>query len=57
MDRDSLPVSQRCSFETNGHARGFDYALVTGDRCLAGRAERAVALEPPRGSGAEMCFT
>ncbi len=48
---DVLPASQRCGYETNAYSRAFDYALVTGDRCLGGRVELAANFRrPPPGA-------
>jgi hemolysin activation/secretion protein len=43
----SLPVSQRCGFETNAYSRGFDISELLGDSCLAGRGELAANLGRP----------
>lgn len=43
----SLPVSQRCGFETNAYARAFDYAVVAGDRCLGTRVELGYNFQLP----------
>jgi hemolysin activation/secretion protein len=44
---DSLPVSQKCGFETNSYSRGFDISEILGDSCLAGRGELAANLRRP----------
>ena len=54
---DSLPASQRCGFETNSYARGFDYAVVAGDRCLGSRTELAYNIELPRPDADRQVFT
>jgi hemolysin activation/secretion protein len=43
----SLPVSQKCGFETNAYSRGFDISELLGDSCLAGRGELAANLRRP----------
>lgn len=45
---DSLPVSQRCGYQSNEYARGFDSAYVNGDKCLGGRAELAYNITLPQ---------
>ena len=54
---DSLPASQRCGFETNAYARGFDYAVVTGDRCLGSRVEIAYNFEIPDLKSQRLVYT
>lgn len=54
---DSLPASQRCGFETNSYARAFDFAVVSGDRCLGSRVEAAYNIELPVEGAARMLFT
>ncbi|WP_353474929.1 ShlB/FhaC/HecB family hemolysin secretion/activation protein [Salipiger sp. H15] len=44
---DSLPVSQRCGYGTNGYSRGFDRSYVLADRCFGGRVELAHDFQPP----------
>jgi hemolysin activation/secretion protein len=48
VSRDSLPVSQKCGFETNAYSRGFDISELLGDSCIAGRGELAANLGRPR---------
>lgn len=57
LTSDSLPASQRCGFETNAYARGFDYAVVAGDRCLGSRTELAYNFELPRPGADSQVFT
>lgn len=54
---DSLPISQRCGFETNGYARAFDYAVVAGDRCLGSRVEIAYNFETPDPRSGRLVYT
>lgn len=54
---DSLPVSQRCGFETNAYARGFDYAVVAGDRCVGTRVEMAYNFELPDLTSQRLVYT
>ena len=54
---DSLPVSQRCGFETNAYARAFDYAVVVGDRCLGSRVEVAYNIALPDPTADKILFT
>lgn len=44
---DNLPVSQKCGYNTNAYARGFDQSYVNGDRCLGARTELAYNFELP----------
>ncbi|WP_413718538.1 ShlB/FhaC/HecB family hemolysin secretion/activation protein [Silicimonas sp. MF1-12-2] len=52
-----LPASQRCGFETNAYARGFDYATVIGDRCIGTRVELAYNFELPAPERSRTVFT
>lgn len=47
LTRDSLPVSQRCGYGTNGYSRGFDRSYVMGDECFGARIELAHDFQPP----------
>ncbi|MBE9637458.1 hypothetical protein IQ782_11445 [Salipiger pacificus] len=47
VTRDSLPVSQRCGYGTNGYSRGFDRSYVLADQCFGGRIELAQDFQPP----------
>lgn len=44
---DSLPVSQKCGYNTNAYSRGFDQSYVNGDKCLGARTELAYNLQLP----------
>lgn len=54
---DSLPVSQKCGFQTNAYARGFDYAVVVGDRCIGSRVEAAYNFSLPDPEADRIVFT
>lgn len=54
---DSLPLSQRCGYQTNEYARGFDLAYVNGDNCIGGRAEIAYNLKLPQPSAKKLSYS
>jgi|GEM_PF-1401286 len=54
---DSLPLSQRCGYQSNEYARGFDLAYVNGDRCIGSRVELAYNIVLPQPGAKRLSYS
>lgn len=54
---DSLPISQRCGYQSNDYAKGFDRSYVNGDKCLAAQLELAYNVTLPQPGANKLSYS